>query len=51
MVLIVSAYGPEDLDAFDARLASRGSGAYVPKAFFTPERLAQEGAAASSGRS
>lgn len=51
VVLIVSGYGSEDVGAFDARLASSGCAGYVPKALFTPERLAQEWAASSSGRS
>lgn len=50
VVLMVSGYGSEDVGAFDARLATSGSAGYVPKALFTPERLAQEWAAASSGR-
>jgi DNA-binding NarL/FixJ family response regulator len=50
VVLIVSGYGSEDVGAFDARVATSGSAGYVPKALFTPERLAQEWAAASSGR-
>jgi DNA-binding NarL/FixJ family response regulator len=50
VVLMVSGYGSEDVGAFDARVATSGSAGYVPKALFTPERLAQEWAAASSGR-
>lgn len=50
VVLVVSAYAPEDLDEFDLRLQRSGSAGYVPKAELSPDRLIEEWAAASSDR-